>query len=68
MILLLGTIAVFIPMVNMISVSLPKDCVTTGMGFNTMLRNLGGAIEPVLATTIMTTFTAALIINEGERP
>jgi MFS family permease len=65
MVLFAGTIAVIIPMVNMISVSLPKDCMTTGMGFNTMLRNLGGAIGPVLATTLMTAFTAALIVNVG---
>ncbi len=64
-ILFAGTIAVIIPMVNMISVSLPRECMTTGMGFNTMLRNLGGAIGPVLATTIMTTFTAALLIDVG---
>jgi hypothetical protein len=28
-----------------------------GLGMNTMLRNVGGAIGPVLATTIMTTYT-----------
>ena len=35
---------------------------------NSMLRNLGGAIGPVLATTIMTSFTVAVIVNVGGVP
>lgn len=42
----------------MVAVSLPKESVAVGLGMNTMLRNLGGAIVPVLATTIMTTNTS----------
>lgn len=51
-----GMIMVMIPMVNMISIALPKDSITVGLGMNSMLRNLGGAIGPVLATTIMSTY------------
>ena len=58
-----GLIMVIIPMMNMVAISVPKDSTTVGMGFNSMLRNLGGAVGPVLATTIMTTFTLALTAN-----
>ena len=49
----IGIVMVVIPIVNMISVALPQDSITVGLGVNSMLRNLGGAIGPVLATTIM---------------
>jgi EmrB/QacA subfamily drug resistance transporter len=52
----IGVVMVVIPIVNMISVSLPQDSITVGLGVNSMLRNLGGAIGPVLATTIMATW------------
>ncbi len=54
---LMGAISVIIPIVNMISVSLPRETVATGLGLNTMLRNMGGAVGPVIATTLMTTYT-----------
>jgi MFS family permease len=54
---LAGSVGVIIPIVNMISISLPRENVATGLGLNTMLRNIGGAIGPVVATTIMTTYT-----------
>ncbi len=63
-----GMIAIVIPMVNMISISLPSDSTTVGLGLNSMLRNLGGAIGPVLATTIMTTYTVSLVTNVGGQP
>jgi len=53
---LVGVVSLIIPIVNMISVSVPKDSTAVGLGMNTMLRNLGGAIGPVLATTIMSTY------------
>jgi hypothetical protein len=34
-----------------------------GLGMNTMLRNLGGAIGPVVATTIMASYTSPYIKN-----
>jgi EmrB/QacA subfamily drug resistance transporter len=53
---LVGVVSLIIPIVNMISVSVPKENTAVGLGMNTMLRNLGGAIGPVLATTIMSTY------------
>ena len=51
-----GLVGIIIPIVNMVSVSLPGETVATGLGLNTMLRNIGGAIGPVVATTIMSTY------------
>jgi hypothetical protein len=45
----------------MISVSVHRESTAVGLGMNTMLRNLGGAIGPVLATTIMSTYSDTLL-------
>jgi MFS family permease len=70
-----GMVSIIVPIVNMVSISLPRENVAIGLGMNTMLRNVGGAIGPVLATTIMTTYTTPLIeqvgghsINVGQLP
>ena len=57
---LVGVVSLIIPIVNMISVSVPKESTAVGLGMNTMLRNLGGAIGPVLATTIIATYSEKL--------
>lgn len=57
---LVGAVGIIIPIVNMVSVSLPAETVATGLGLNTMLRNIGGAIGPVVATTIMTTYALSV--------
>jgi MFS family permease len=59
---LAGAISLIIPIVNMVSVSVPQDSVAVGLGINTMLRNVGGAIGPILATTIMTTYITTVVI------
>jgi MFS family permease len=59
---LIGLVSLIIPIVNMISVSVPKENTAVGLGMNTMLRNLGGAIGPVLATTIISTYYATVKI------
>ncbi len=64
----IGMVSVIIPIVNMISISLPRESVAVGLGMNTMLRNVGGAIGPVLATTIMTTYTTPLVVPIGGVP
>jgi MFS family permease len=61
----IGVVSIIIPIVNMISVSVPRENVAVGLGMNTMLRNVGGAVGPVLATTIMTTYTTPLIESIG---
>jgi MFS family permease len=62
---MVGIVAMIIPIVNMISISLPRDTVATGLGLNTMMRNIGGAIGPVVATTIMSTYTTTVLIQHG---
>ena len=57
---LIGLVSLIIPIVNMVSISVPKDNTAVGLGMNTMLRNLGGAIGPVLATTIISTYYTTL--------
>ena len=59
----IGIVAVIIPIVNMISISTPRENVAVGLGMNTMLRNVGGAVGPVLATTIMTTYTMTVMMG-----
>jgi EmrB/QacA subfamily drug resistance transporter len=58
---LFGVICVLVPLVNMLAIALPRDNVAVGLGINTMLRNLGGAIGPVVATTIMATYTTTVV-------
>ncbi len=65
---LVGVVSMIIPIVNMISVSLPKESIAVGLGMNTMLRNLGGAIGPVLATTIMSTYTDPIVRTINGHP
>jgi EmrB/QacA subfamily drug resistance transporter len=60
---LVGVVSILIPITNMVSIALPPETVGTGLGLNTMLRNIGGAIGPVLATSIMSTYTLALPPN-----
>ena len=64
---MVGAVSVIIPIVNMISVSLPRETVATGLGLNTMLRNIGGAVGPVIATTIMSTYTVTIVNKAGQR-
>ena len=60
---LVGIVCVIIPIVNMISLSVPRETIGVALGFNTMLRNLGGAIGPVVATAIMASYTSPLYIH-----
>jgi MFS family permease len=50
-----GVVSLMIPIVNMVAVSMPRESVTVGLGFNTTMRYLGASLGPVLAATIMTT-------------
>jgi MFS family permease len=58
-----GATTMIIPIVNMISMSVPPENRATGLGLNTMLRNVGGAIGPIIATTIMATYASPYIVN-----
>ncbi len=55
---LAGVICLLVPLVNMIAITVPRESIAVGLGMNTMLRNLGGAIGPVVATAIMASYTA----------
>jgi MFS family permease len=65
---LVGVVSLIIPIVNMIAVCVPEENTAVGLGMNTMLRNLGGAIGPVLATTIMSTYTDQIIMTIQGHP
>jgi MFS family permease len=65
---LCGTIFLIIPIVNMVAVSVPQDSVAVGLGINTMLRNMGGAIGPIVATTVMTSYTTVVQIPIQGKP
>jgi EmrB/QacA subfamily drug resistance transporter len=58
---LAGVVSIIVPIVNMLAISLPRDTIAVGLGMNTMLRNLGGAIGPVIATVILTTYTTQVM-------
>ncbi len=60
---LVGMVSIIVPIVNMLAISLPKDSIAVGLGMNTMLRNLGGAIGPVVATVILSTYTSQLYVS-----
>jgi len=63
-----GIVCTIIPIVNMIAVSLPREETAVGLGINTMLRNLGGAIGPVVATAIMTSYTSMSVLAGRPEP
>lgn len=60
---LAGVVSIIVPIVNMLAISLPRDAIAVGLGMNTMLRNLGGAIGPVVATVILSTYTSQYFAN-----
>jgi MFS family permease len=60
---LAGVVSLIVPIVNMLAISLPPQNIAVGLGMNTMLRNLGGAIGPVVATVIMTTYTRQVFVH-----
>ena len=63
----LGLVAVILPLVNMVALSLPDEYRTTGMGMNTLLRTIGGSAGPVVATAIMQSYqTPILFIYQNQ--
>lgn len=55
-----GIVMLIVPIVNMISLSLPHESIAVGQGLNQSLKKLGNAIAPVLTTTIMAVFSQSL--------
>jgi MFS family permease len=62
-ILLAGTVSLLVSASNMIATSLPKESISVGFGMNMIFRNLGGAIGPVAATVIMTTYVGQYFVG-----
>ncbi|MEJ2778178.1 MFS transporter [Stygiolobus sp. RP850M] len=58
----LGLVAVILPLVNMVALSLPDQYRTTGMGMNTLLRTIGGGAGPVVATALMQSYQVPIIV------
>jgi MFS family permease len=56
----IGLVTLLVPVVNMISLSLPKESISVGQGFNQTLKNIGSAVGPVLTTSILASFTVAV--------
>lgn len=53
----MGMISMFVPSMNMIALGLPPERRSIGMGMNMMLRNMGGAIGPAVAASLMTVYS-----------
>ena len=64
----IGLVAVIIPLVNMVALSLPEQYRTTGMGMNALLRTIGGAAGPVVATSFMQTYQVPVIMVYDNQP
>ncbi|WP_238026155.1 MFS transporter [Metallosphaera javensis (ex Hofmann et al. 2022)] len=62
-----GMISIIIPLINMIAVSLPETARGIGLGVNTLLRNLGASIGPVLATSIMSSYKDPYVLMLGNQ-
>jgi MFS family permease len=58
-----GVVSIIVPIVNMLTIALPQENIAVGLGMNTMLRNLGGAVGPVVATVIITTYTTQYVVG-----
>ncbi|MCL6090441.1 MAG: MFS transporter [Candidatus Thermoplasmatota archaeon] len=59
----IGMISVIIPLINMVAVSLPSESRAVGLGMNVMLRSLGAAIGPAIASSVMTSYSVELLVN-----
>lgn len=57
-----GIVSIFVPTVNMIAMALPAERRAVGMGMNMMLRSIGGSVGPAVAASIMTLYSAPVII------
>lgn len=58
----IGIVILTVLGVNLISVSLPSKDISIGQGLNNCLRTIGLAMGPIIATTILTSFTEPLIM------
>jgi EmrB/QacA subfamily drug resistance transporter len=61
----IGIVMMILPIVNMVAVSLPPEARGVGMGVNTLIRQIGASIGPVLASSIMTAFQSSYVTQLG---
>ncbi|MHB8396852.1 MAG: MFS transporter [Thermoplasmataceae archaeon] len=61
----MGLVAIFVPLFNMIVVALPPERRAVGIGMNVMFRNFGGALGPAVASSLMASYSAPLIIEQS---
>ncbi|QKR00681.1 MFS transporter [Metallosphaera tengchongensis] len=59
---MVGLLCLMIPIVNMISVSLPPEDRGVGIGMNTLIRNIGSSVGPVITTSIMSSYQGAYVL------
>ncbi len=64
-VMLVGIVALSVSPVNVIAISLQPKHIAVGMGMNAMLRNLGAAVGPVVATSIMASYTRLYVGSQG---
>ncbi|MCI4322534.1 MAG: MFS transporter [Thermoplasmata archaeon] len=64
----LGIIAIFIAMVNVVVLSSRPQERGIQTGMNQTFRNVGAAIGPVLASTLLSSFTALVVVGSGTVP
>jgi MFS family permease len=62
---MVGLLSLMIPIVNMISVSLPPEDRGVGIGMNTLIRNIGSSVGPVITTSIMSSYQGAYVLPFG---
>ncbi len=62
---LIGVILTMIPIINVVTLSSPKENTAVSLGFNTSMRDVGGAIGPVISTTIMASFIVSFIVEDN---
>jgi len=62
-----GIISLIIPIINMVAVSVPKEYITVSLGMNTLIRNIGGSIGPVVASVYMATYQDPVIVFYGNQ-
>ena len=60
-----GMVLMMIPLVNMVAVSLPPQARGVGLGMNTLIRQMGSSIGPVLASSLMSMYKSGFVMPLG---
>jgi len=60
-----GIISLIIPIVNMVAITVPEEARAMSLGMNTLIRNLGASIGPVVASVYMASYQTPVILFYG---